>query len=118
MMIFKPWYIVLTGALVFSLPWKPAQAATFFNDEDTRFDQPVVSEEEFTLDSNIMSDLDLDITSITSELADNSDKGKNLIVTNELIDTELEVAQEVPEPSALVALFFVGLFPTLWGQKK
>ncbi|EAW38258.1 hypothetical protein [Lyngbya sp. PCC 8106] len=118
MKIFKPWYIVLPGALVFSIPWTPAQAATFFNDEDMKFDQPVVTQMEFTLDSNTMSDVDLDLKSITSGLADDFDNGRNLIATNELIDTELEVAQEIPEPSTLVTLLFLGLFPKLCGKKK
>ncbi len=82
------------------------------------FDKPVVTEVELILGNNTIFDVDLDTNNITSGLADDPENGIDLVATDDLIYAEPEIAQEVPEPSALVALLFVGLFPKLCGKKQ
>ncbi|MEA5500393.1 hypothetical protein [Limnoraphis robusta] len=82
------------------------------------FDEPVITEVELILGNNTIFDVDLDSNTITSGPADDPENGIDLVATDDFIYAEPEVAQEIPEPSALVALFLVGLFPKFCWKKQ
>ncbi|MEB3279201.1 MAG: PEP-CTERM sorting domain-containing protein [Lyngbya sp.] len=113
----KPLCIALTGTLALSIPFQQAQAATFFGDVD---DQPVETEVEVELTSgnNMILDPDFDLDSLIIEPADDPENGIELVTSNNFVYAEPEVAEEIPEPSTLLGLLFVGLFSKFAWKKQ
>ena len=110
----KPLCFALAGTFSLFIPFQQAQAATFFEDVDA---QLVETEVELTSGNNMILDPDFDLNSLTSEPADDPENGINLVTSNNFVYAEPQVAEEIPEPSTLLGLLFVGLFPK-FGLKK
>ncbi|WP_413164500.1 PEP-CTERM sorting domain-containing protein [Capilliphycus salinus ALCB114379] len=109
----KPLCIALTATFTLSIPFQQAQAATFYEDVSN---QPSETEVELTSDNTIL-DPDFDLDTLITEPADDPENAVELVTSNNFIYAEAEVVEEIPEPSTLLGLLFVGLF-SKFGLKK
>ena len=110
----RPLCIALTGALALSVPVQKAQAATLYGGGG---EEAIVEIEPPSLDNTIF-DPDLEAYTTPPEPADDTGGGLDWARSSIIEVEEAEVAQEIPEPSALVALLLVGLFPKFCQKKR